>query len=96
MYNRHIIHVNKNNTACYVYIYSTYTLLYLFLPLVAYPKSRTAFLEQREDGEDTIMDHADIDSLRWKEILSLIDDYYKVNSFLVEKNVLLSPNYILP
>jgi hypothetical protein len=28
--------------------------------------------------------------------LSLIDDYYKVNSFLVEKNVLISSNYILP
>jgi hypothetical protein len=28
--------------------------------------------------------------------LSLINDYYKVNSFLVEKNVLISLNYILP
>jgi hypothetical protein len=35
--------------------------------------------------EDTIMDHADFDCLSWKEILSLIDDYYKVNSFLFEK-----------
>jgi hypothetical protein len=35
--------------------------------------------------EDTIMDHADFDCLSWKEILSLIDDYYKVNSFLVER-----------
>jgi hypothetical protein len=35
--------------------------------------------------EDTIMDHADFDWLSWKEILSLI-----------EKNVLISPNYILP
>jgi hypothetical protein len=34
--------------------------------------------------EDTIMDHADFECLSWKEILSLIDDYYKVNSFLVE------------
>jgi hypothetical protein len=42
------------------------------------------------------MDHVDSDHLRWKEILSLIDDYYKVNSFLVENNVLISPNYILP
>jgi hypothetical protein len=41
------------------------------------------------------MDHADLDCLSWKEILSLIDDYYKVNSFLVEKNVLISSNYIL-
>jgi hypothetical protein len=46
--------------------------------------------------EDTIMDHADFECLSWKEILSLIDDYYKVNSFLVEKNVLISLNYILP
>jgi hypothetical protein len=35
--------------------------------------------------EDTIMDHADFDCLSWKEILSLIDDYYKVNSFLLER-----------
>jgi hypothetical protein len=42
------------------------------------------------------MDHADFECLSWKEILSLIDDYYKVNSFLVEKNILISPNYILP
>jgi hypothetical protein len=46
--------------------------------------------------EDTIMDHADFECLSWKEILSLIDDYYKVNSFLIEKNDLISPNYILP
>jgi hypothetical protein len=68
----------------------------LFLPLSAYPKPRTAFLEEREDDEDTIMDPADFECLSWKEILSLIDDYYKVNSFLVEKNVLISPNYVLP
>jgi hypothetical protein len=30
------------------------------------------------------MDHADFECLSWKEILSLIDDYYKVNSFLVD------------
>jgi hypothetical protein len=35
--------------------------------------------------EDTIIDHADFDCLSWKEILSLIDDYYKVNSFLIER-----------
>jgi hypothetical protein len=46
--------------------------------------------------EDTIMDHVDFECLSSKEILSLIDDYYKVNSFLVENNVLISPNYILP
>jgi hypothetical protein len=68
----------------------------LFLPLLAYPKPRTAFLEEREDDEDTIMDHVGFECLSWKEILSLIDDYYKVNSFLVEKNVLISLNYILP
>jgi hypothetical protein len=39
------------------------------------------------------MDHADFECLSWKEIFSLIDDCYKVNSFLVEKNVLISPNY---
>jgi hypothetical protein len=32
------------------------------------------------------MDNANFDCLSWKDILSLIDDYYKVNSFLVEKN----------
>jgi hypothetical protein len=42
-----------------------------------------AFLEEREDDEDTIMDHADFYCLSWKEILSLIDDYYQVNCFLV-------------
>jgi hypothetical protein len=31
------------------------------------------------------MDHVDFDCLSWKEILSVIDDYYKVNSFLVER-----------
>jgi hypothetical protein len=34
-------------------------LLFLFLPLSTYPKPRTAFLEEREDDEDTLMDHAD-------------------------------------
>jgi hypothetical protein len=42
------------------------------------------------------MDHANFECLSWKVILSLINDYYKVNSFLVEKNVLISSNYILP
>jgi hypothetical protein len=32
----------------------------------------------------------------WKEILSLTNDCDKLNSFLVEKNVLISPNYIIP
>jgi hypothetical protein len=73
-----------------------YTLFFLFLPLSAYPKPRMAFREEREDDEDTIMDHADFDRLSWKEKWSLIDHYYRMNSFLVEKNVLVSPNYILP
>jgi hypothetical protein len=34
--------------------------------------------------EDTIMDHAAFECLSWKEILSLIDGYYKVNSFVDE------------
>jgi hypothetical protein len=49
-----------------------------------------------KSDEDTIMDHADFDCLSWKKILSVIDDYYKMILFLVEKNVLISPNYILP
>jgi hypothetical protein len=57
---------------------------------------RITFLEEREDDEDIIMDHADFDCLSWMEILSLNDDYYKVNSSLVENNVLISLNYILP
>jgi hypothetical protein len=35
----------------------------LFLPLLAYPKLRMDFLEEREDDEDTIMDHADFECL---------------------------------
>jgi hypothetical protein len=45
------------------------------------------------NDEDTIMDHADFDYLSWKEILSLIDDYYKVNSFLVEECLAISELY---
>jgi hypothetical protein len=48
-------------------------LFFLFLPLSSYPKPMMAFLEEREDDEDTIMDHADFECLSWKEILSLID-----------------------
>jgi hypothetical protein len=33
--------------------------------------------------------------LSWKEIVTLTNDYDKVNSFLAKKNVLISPNYIL-
>jgi hypothetical protein len=68
----------------------------LFLPFSAYPKPRTAFLEEREDDEDLSMEYDDSTYLSWKEILSLTNNYDKVNSFLIEENVLISPNYILP
>jgi hypothetical protein len=47
-----------------------------------------------DNDEDRFMEYDDSTCLSWKEILSLIDDYYKVNSFLAEKNVLISLNYI--
>ena len=96
MYTEHIFHVNNNYTTCYIYIYFAYTLFFLFLPLLAYPKPWTAFLEEREDDEDTIMDHADFNCLNWKEILSLIEKYHKVNSFLVGHDTLIYKNFILP
>jgi hypothetical protein len=68
----------------------------LFLPFLAYPKPRTAFLEEREDDEDLSMEYDDSTCLSWKEILSLTNNYDKVNSFRIEENVLISPNYILP
>jgi hypothetical protein len=68
----------------------------LFLPFSAYPKPRTAFLEEREDDEDLSMEYDGSTCLSWKEILSLTNNYDKVNSFLIEENVLISPNYILP
>jgi hypothetical protein len=46
--------------------------------------------------EDRFMEFDESTRLSWKEILSLIDDYYKVTSFLAKNNVLISPNYILP
>jgi hypothetical protein len=46
--------------------------------------------------EDLSMEYDDSTCLSWKEILSLTNNYDKVNSFLVEKNVLISLNYILP
>jgi hypothetical protein len=42
------------------------------------------------------MEYDDSTCLSWKEILSLTNNYDKVNSFLIEENVLISPNYILP
>jgi hypothetical protein len=95
MYSRHIFHVNKNNTTCYVYTYSAYTLFFLFLPLSAYPKLRTAFLEEREDDEDIITDYTIFNCLKWKEILRQNDDYYHVNLFLIKNNTLIFKNYIL-
>jgi hypothetical protein len=41
------------------------------------------------------VEYDDSTCLSLKEILILTNDYDKVNSFLVEKNVLISPNYIL-
>jgi hypothetical protein len=42
------------------------------------------------------MEYDDSPYLSWKEILSLIDDYDTVNSFLAEKSVLITLSYILP
>jgi hypothetical protein len=42
------------------------------------------------------VEYDDSTYLSWKKILSLSNDYDKVNSFLVKKNVLISPNYVLP
>jgi hypothetical protein len=55
-----------------------------------------AFPEEREDDEDLSVEYDDSTCLSWKEILSLTNDYNKVNYFLAEKNILISPNYILP
>ena len=42
------------------------------------------------------MDYGAWPCLNWKEILSLTDDYYQVNSFLAENNILIAKNFILP
>jgi hypothetical protein len=68
----------------------------LFLPFLAYPKPRTTFLEEREDDEDLSMEYDGSTCLSWKEILSITNNYDKVNSFLIEENILISSNYILP
>jgi hypothetical protein len=39
--------------------------------------------------EETLMEYDDCTCLSWKEILSLIDDYYKVNYFLFDSNALI-------
>jgi hypothetical protein len=46
--------------------------------------------------EDLSMEYDDSTCLSWKEILSLTNNNDKVNSFLIEENVLISRNYILP
>ena len=68
----------------------------MFLPLSAYPKPRTAFLEEREDDEDLSMNNTVFACLNWKEILSLTDDYYQVNLFLVGHDNLIYMNFMLP
>ena len=42
------------------------------------------------------MQYDDSAGLSWKEILSLVDKYHKVNSFLVELVPLIRKNFILP
>ena len=69
---------------------------FLFIPLSAYPKPRTAFLEEREDDEDISVDYGAYPCLNWKEILSQTDYYYKVKSFLVGHDALIYKNVILP
>ena len=68
----------------------------MFLPLLAYPKPRTAFLEEREDDEGRSIEYDDSACLSWKEILSLTEKYHKVNAFLVEHDTLMYKNVILP
>jgi hypothetical protein len=46
--------------------------------------------------EDLSMEYDYSTCLSWKEILSLTNNNDKVISFLIEENVLISPNYILP
>lgn len=46
--------------------------------------------------EDIFVDFANCEGLSWKEILSLVDKYHKVNSFLVEHDTLIRKNFILP
>jgi hypothetical protein len=50
----------------------------------------------RPIDEDLSMEYDGSTCLNWKKILSLTNNYDKVNSFLIEENVLISPNYILP
>ena len=90
-------HTNsKHDTTCDIYTYFAYMLFFLFLPLSAFPKPRTAFLEEREDDEDISVDYGAYPCLNWKEILSQTDYYYKVKSFLVGHDALIYKNVILP
>ena len=89
-------HVHNNDAPHYRYMYCAYTLFFLFLPRAAYHKPRTSCLEEREDDEDIIGVHYDYTCSSWKEILSLTDVHYKVNSFLVINNVCHDVNFILP
>ena len=71
-------------------------LFFLFLPCSAYHKPRTACLEEKEDDHNIIGDHDDSACVNWKEIFSLTDVHYNVNSFLVLNNVCDDVNFILP
>jgi hypothetical protein len=53
-------------------------------------------LKKGRNDEDLSMEYDGSTCLSWKEILSLTNNYDKVNSFLIEENVLIYPNYILP
>ncbi|KAM0928307.1 hypothetical protein ACQ4PT_002404 [Festuca glaucescens] len=51
--------------------------------------SKNNGLRQDDSDEDTPVEYDDDTCLSWKEILSLIDDHYKVNSFLIENSLFL-------
>ena len=61
-----IIVFSTTDTTGHICIYSAYTLFFLFLPLSAYPKPRTAFLEEREDDEDRSIEYDDSACISWK------------------------------
>ena len=46
--------------------------------------------------EDIIVEYDDCACINWKEILSLTDVHFKVNSFLLKNNVCDNVNFILP
>jgi hypothetical protein len=53
-------------------------------------------VEEPTSDEDIFTKYDDSTCLSWKEILSLVDKYHKVNSFLVEHVTLIRKNFILP